>query len=89
VTLAYRGEAFGRVKQKNRQRLEGAQRANRLAVLTRSSVARIAESTVILRHDTDAVTLKNDAVIVCAGGILPAPMLKETGVIVETKFGSA
>lgn len=89
VTLAYRGEAFGRVKQKNRQRLERAQQANRLTVLTRYSVARIAESDVILRREADAITLKNDAVIVCAGGILPAPMLKEIGVMVETKFGSA
>lgn len=89
VTLSYRGEAFGRVKQKNRQRLERAQQANRLTVLTRSSVARIAESDVMLRRDADAITLKNDAVIVCAGGILPAPMLKEIGVMVETKFGSA
>jgi len=28
-------------------------------------------------------------VIVCAGGILPTPMLKEVGIIVETKFGTA
>jgi repressor of nif and glnA expression len=34
------------------------------------------------------VKLANDAVIVCAGGILPTPMLKEMGIRVETKFGT-
>jgi hypothetical protein len=33
--------------------------------------------------------MANDAVIVCAGGILPTPLLKEIGVIVETKHGKA
>jgi hypothetical protein len=33
--------------------------------------------------------LKNDAVIVCAGGILPTPFLKEIGVQVDTKYGTA
>jgi len=28
-------------------------------------------------------------VIVCAGGILPTPLLKEIGVQVETKYGTA
>jgi hypothetical protein len=32
--------------------------------------------------------LPNDVVIVCAGGILPTPMLKEMGIRVETKFGT-
>jgi hypothetical protein len=34
------------------------------------------------------IALPNDAIIVCAGGILPTPMLKEIGVMVETKFGT-
>ena len=34
-------------------------------------------------------TLKNDAVIVCAGGTLPTPMLKEMGVMVDTYYGTA
>jgi hypothetical protein len=34
------------------------------------------------------VTPANDAIIVCAGGILPTPFLKEIGVMVETKFGT-
>ena len=89
VTLSYRGEAFGRIKLKSRQRLEGARQAGRLTVMPCSRVVRIADRTVILKRDEEAVTLKNDAVIVCAGGIPPARMLKEIGIAVETKFGSA
>ena len=33
-------------------------------------------------------TIKNNAVIVCAGGTLPTPMLKELGIQVDTKFGT-
>lgn len=36
----------------------------------------------------ELITLDNDAVIVCAGGILPNGFLKEIGITVETKYGS-
>ena len=32
--------------------------------------------------------LRNDGIIVCAGGILPTPFLKEIGIMVESKFGT-
>ena len=32
--------------------------------------------------------IRNDAVIVNAGGILPTPLLKEIGIEVETKHGT-
>ncbi len=35
------------------------------------------------------LAIPNDAVIVCAGGILPTPFLKEIGIEVETKYGTA
>jgi hypothetical protein len=35
------------------------------------------------------IEIKNNAVIVSAGGVLPTPFLKEIGVMVETKFGTA
>lgn len=89
VTLCYRGQAFGRVKEKNRQLLEQLQRDGRLAVMLRSRVTRIADREVMIKRDAEVVALKNDAVIVCAGGTLPAPMLREAGIIVKTKFGSA
>jgi len=33
--------------------------------------------------------IMNDAVIVCAGGILPTAFLKSIGIEVETKYGTA
>lgn len=87
VTLSYRGEAFGRVKQRNRERLAEAGEKGRLRVLLGSKVQRIEAESVYLECG-ETVKLANDAVIVCAGGILPTPMLKEMGIRVETKFGT-
>lgn len=88
VTLSYRGDAFGRVKQKNRDRLAEASAAGRLEVVLNSSITRIEPGHIHLRHGDETNHLTNDAVIVCAGGILPTPMLKEIGIRVETKFGT-
>lgn len=87
VTLSYRGEAFGRVKPKNRERLAAAQEMGRLRVMLESTVNRIDARYAYLECG-ELVRLVNDAVIVCAGGILPTPMLKEIGIRVETKFGT-
>jgi thioredoxin reductase/NAD-dependent dihydropyrimidine dehydrogenase PreA subunit len=87
VTLSYRGEAFGRVKPKNRTNLGEAEQAGLLTVLLQSEVVQIEARTVALKHGDQSLTLENDAVIVCAGGILPTPMLKDLGIMVETKFG--
>lgn len=88
VTLSYRGEAFGRVKQKNRERLAEAEEKGSLRVMLGSTVSRIETESVVLQCE-NTVELANDAVVVCAGGILPTPMLKEMGIRVETKFGTA
>lgn len=89
VTLSYRGDAFSRVKQKNRERIQESVNARKLRVLLSSNVEEIGDDTVILDQGGKMLTLKNDAVIVCAGGILPTPFLKEIGVQVDTKYGTA
>ena len=89
VTLSYRGEAFGRVKEKNRQRLQEVEKAGRIKVLLQSNVKRIEPDKVTLDHVGMMIDIKNDAVIVSAGGVLPTPFLKEIGVMVETKYGTA
>ena len=88
VTLSYRSEAFARVKPKNRQRLEQAEASNRLTVQLKSKVNEIHANTVTIElANKSVVELPNDAVIICAGGILPTPFLKEIGVLVETHYG--
>jgi thioredoxin reductase len=89
VTLSYRGEAFGRLKPKNRERLNAAAGAGRLNVALRSNVVRIGAHHVVIDRAGEAAVLENDVVIICAGGVLPTSMLRGTGVVVETKFGTA
>jgi thioredoxin reductase (NADPH) len=88
VALSYRGEAFGRVKVKNRQRLEAAQQHGRINVLLESYVVRIEPSEVVLKLTTGQAVLPNDAVIISAGGVLPIDLLKKVGIQFETKHGT-
>ena len=88
VTLSYRGEAFGRVKDKNRQRLKDAESKGRMKVLLQSNVKNIDSAKVILEQAGKILEIKNDAIIVSAGGVLPTPFLKEIGILIETKHGT-
>jgi thioredoxin reductase (NADPH) len=89
VTLSYRSEAFARAKEKNRARAEQARKAGRLDVMMKSSVQQIERDTVTIEHDGVRKIIPNDAVIVCAGGILPTPFLKNIGIDVQTRYGTA
>jgi len=89
VILSYRSEAFGRAKAKNRTKVEEAQQAGRLMVLMKSNVKRVESGHVLIEQEGKLLKAKNDAVIVCAGGILPTGFLKSIGVEVETKYGTA
>jgi len=89
VTLSYRGSAFNRVKLKNRDLLKKAQDAGRIYVLLESQVVEICHVTALLDQRGTAIAVPNDAVIVCAGGILPTQLLEEIGIHVETAHGQA
>ena len=58
-------------------------------VLLKSSPTAIADDRVTLKLDDRSVDIRNDAVIVCAGGELPTPLLKKIGVLFETKHGES
>jgi thioredoxin reductase (NADPH) len=87
VTLSYRSEAFSRVKEKNRSALKTAEESGRLRVMLKSSPTAIQSDRVTLKLEDKSVDIRNDAVIVCAGGELPTPLLKKIGVMFETKHG--
>lgn len=89
VTLSYRGGAFTRVKPRNRQRLQMLQADQRVRVLMSSQVAAIEADRVVIERDGAPMRLRNDAVIVCAGGDLPTPLLRSIGIVFETKRGVA
>jgi thioredoxin reductase len=89
VTLAYRGQAFARVKPRNRSRLDALVAQGGLTLSLNTEVARIEDATVHLKVEGQERSLPNDAVIVCAGGELPMPLLQSMGVMFETKHGTA
>ena len=89
VALSYRSDSFSRAKAKNRERVAENEQAGRLRVILSSTVAEVTESAVFLNHAEEKIELQNNAVIVCAGGILPTPFLKNIGIEVETKYGTA
>ena len=89
VALSYRGEAFDRAKPANRQRVQAAERSGGLKVMLGSKVHRIEASSVLMERAGRAFALRNDAVIVNAGGVLPADFLRRIGIHVETKYGTA
>lgn len=88
VTLSYRSEAFGRSKQKNRERLDNLVARGKLKVMLKSGVKNVTDDTVLIEHEGQQIEMPNNAIIVCAGGILPTPFLKEIGIMVETKYGA-
>ncbi len=89
VTLSHRSESFSRAKVKNRDRVAAAQGAGRLTVLMRSEVKQIGADAVELAQGERRLQIANDAVVVCAGGILPTAFLQSAGIEVETKYGTA
>jgi len=89
ASLSYRGDAFNRAKQKNRDRIAQAERAGRLQVFLGSRVISIDPGHVELEQNDKRLRLDNDSVLVSAGGILPTAFLKSIGITVETKFGTA
>ena len=89
VTISYRSAAFSRAKPKNRDRVAELVAAGRMKALMKSNVREIREDAVAIETEDGAVILPNNAVIVCAGGILPTGFLKEVGINVETKYGTA
>lgn len=90
VSISCRGdEIFTRPKDKNRQQLKQGVEKKRITVYVHANVKEIGTGTVTLIHEGNEIEVKNDAVIVCAGGTLPTPMLKEIGVMVDTYYGTA
>ena len=89
VSISYRSEAFSRAKEKNRIKIADAEKAGRLRVLMKSTVKHIEQDQVVINTDDDELCIDNNAIIVCAGGILPTAFLKSIGITVDTKFGTA
>jgi len=89
VILSYRSDAFTRAKARNRDKVSAYAQQGRMKILYSSNVKEIREDSVVLEQEGKQMPFGNDAVIVSAGGILPTGFLKEIGITVETKHGTA
>ena len=88
VSLSYRSGSFSRAKEKNRRKVDDMKNSGALNVFMNSNVKEIHDNRVEIDQQDIVIDFENDAVIVCAGGILPTPFLKEIGIQVETKYGT-
>jgi thioredoxin reductase (NADPH) len=89
VVLSYRGESFDRAKQRNRDRVQHAVDEGLIQVMLNSNVKQIAADCVAIEQTGRMMNVRNDAVIVNAGGLLPSDFLRRVGIHVETKYGTA
>ena len=89
VALCYRGKAFSRARAANRERLDKAAAEGRIDVRLGSQIRQISASMVELQTPEGDAALAADAIIVCAGGLLPTPFLHQSGIEVEAKYGTA
>ena len=92
VSLCARGDefgaAFGGAKPKNRDKLKTMIDAGKIKLYLKSAVKSIKPETAVVKFGDEEAEIQNDGIIVCAGGTLPTPFLKQIGVMVDTKFGT-
>jgi thioredoxin reductase/ferredoxin len=89
VVLSYRGDAFQRAKQRNRERVTAAESSGGLLVMLGSNVKQITADAVAIEQGGKLHQMRNEAIIVSAGGVLPTEFLRSVGIRVETKYGTA
>ena len=89
VSISYRSDSFSRAKAKNRERIDSYAAASRIRLYLSSNVTGITANEVELEQRGQVFKIANEAIIVNAGGILPTGFLKDIGISVETKYGTA
>ncbi len=85
VTLSYRGAEFGRVKERNREKIDAAVNEGKVELLLGSQVKEIRRDVVVLEHEGTLRLLPNDNVVVRIGGEAPYPFLERIGVRIVKK----
>ncbi len=88
VILSYRGDAFGRLKPKNRENLDFAIKEGALDVKLKSNLLKIENEKVLISTESDTASeLDNDLVYIFAGGELPTQFLQKSGIEISKRFG--
>jgi len=88
VCVAYRGEAFSRPRPENRKNFEDLVARGRVRLELGTVVRAIGPQSVTLECPSGTQELTNEAVVVCAGGVLPSAFLQTIGVRIETRYGT-
>lgn len=89
VTVSYRSETFARLKPKNLEKINIAEKNGKVDLIFNSTVKEIKEKTVVLNTQNGVSELENELVFVFAGGELPTAFLEKTGIKITKKFGEA
>ena len=89
VNLVHRGEVFDRIKPKNQEKLNASSAAGKVTVLYKAQTKQIRVDAVALDVGGQAREVKNDYVLIVAGGVLPTAFLEKAGVQVQTMKGEA
>jgi putative YpdA family bacillithiol system oxidoreductase len=80
VTLSYRKEAFGRIKERNAQRIEESIRKGKVKVVFNSIPVEFKEKSVVMEVSGKQEEIPNDWVWIFAGGEPPTAFLKKIGI---------
>jgi thioredoxin reductase (NADPH) len=80
VTLSYRKEAFGRIKERNAQRIQESIRKGKVKVVFNSIPTEFREKSVTLEVASQQQEIPNDYVWIFAGGEPPTAFLKKIGI---------
>jgi thioredoxin reductase/NAD-dependent dihydropyrimidine dehydrogenase PreA subunit len=89
VTLSYRAGVFSRLRDRNREQFEAAEREGRVTVIRSSTLLGIRPEGVLLDCGGRCRELRNQYVFILIGGDSPEEFLKKTGVeIVEKRFSA-
>ena len=88
VSLSYRKDRFTRIKPKNHSFFEEAVAAGKIEPLWRTNLTEIRSDAVSYQNANGNVhELPNDQVFIFAGGELPTRFLRDSGIIIDMKFG--
>jgi thioredoxin reductase/Pyruvate/2-oxoacid:ferredoxin oxidoreductase delta subunit len=85
VTLAYRGDAFTRIKDRNQAKIAAAIASGRVRAMFRSVVREIRGDVVVLDVAGETTILPNDDVVIRIGGDAPLAFLERLGVRIVQK----
>lgn len=80
VTLSYRQDRFGRIKERNAKRVEDSIKSGKIKVLFNSTPLEFRAESVVLNVQGRTEEIANDFVWIFAGGLPPNDFLKRVGV---------